>query len=87
MVGVPVPRKTHRNAPATLDALFGSSQILMRTITAEKLKQKRPDILVRPAVDDIRVLDFMKTRMVLESAAPLREFVKAQLSKLLEKAA
>ncbi len=87
VVGVPVPRRTHKNAPATLDSLFGSSQILMRTITAEKLKQKRPDILVRPAVDDIRVLDFMKTRMVLESAAPLRELVKKQLSELLEKAA
>ncbi len=84
VVGTPVPRPG-KHFPTTLDALFGASQILMRSITAEKVKQRMPHILVRPDVGNIRVLDFMKTRGVLDAAAPLREDVKRQLADALDK--
>ncbi|ADZ71846.1 patatin-like phospholipase family protein [Polymorphum gilvum] len=80
VVGGPVKR-ADRHLPTTLDSLFGASQILMRSITAEKLKKRSPDILVRPDVDDIRVLDFLKTRHVLDTAEPLREKVKRLLDR------
>ncbi|NBN64457.1 patatin-like phospholipase family protein [Microvirga tunisiensis] len=84
VVGVPVPRPG-KHLPTTLDALFGASQILMRSITQEKLKQREPDVIVRPDVGNIRVLDFMKTRGVLDAAAPLREEVKRRLTAALDK--
>ncbi|MES0880184.1 patatin-like phospholipase family protein [Roseibium sp. SCP14] len=84
VVGVPVPRK-EREDINMLDSLFGSSQILMQTITTQKLKIDQPDILVRPPHDTIRVLDFMKAERILDQAEPLRASTKEQLAAVLEK--
>ncbi|MEO0980813.1 MAG: patatin-like phospholipase family protein, partial [Pseudomonadota bacterium] len=65
-----------------LDALFGSSQILMQTITAQKLKLEQPDILVRPPHDTVRVLDFLKAEQILDRAEALRASTREQLSAL-----
>ncbi|MTI42967.1 patatin-like phospholipase family protein, partial [Roseibium hamelinense] len=47
VVGKPIPR-IGRQTPTTMDAIFGTSQILMQSITYEKLKTRQPDILLRP---------------------------------------
>src|SRR5690606_38220394 len=78
VVGSPVPRKG-RKVPSLTDSLFGSTQILMQTIITEKLKSRRPDILIRPDIESFRVLDFLKTAKVLEAAEPPREAVKREL--------
>ncbi len=83
VVGSPVPR-SGRQLPTSMDALFGTSQILMQTITTEKLKSRAPDLLVRPPDDNVRVLDFLKTKHILERAAPLRETVKRRLGDAME---
>ncbi|GGB52476.1 patatin [Roseibium aquae] len=82
VVGSPVPRPD-RHLPSSFDAFFGTSQILMQTITQEKLKRRKPDILLQPEHDLIRVLDFMKTPEVLEKAEPLRKEAIRQLDLLL----
>ncbi|MES0809650.1 patatin-like phospholipase family protein [Roseibium sp. SCPC15] len=84
VVGAPVPRK-EREDINMLDSLFGSSQILMQTITTQKLKVDQPDILVRPPHDTIRVLDFMKAERILNQAESLRESTKEQLLAVLVK--
>ncbi|MBD8878041.1 patatin-like phospholipase family protein [Roseibium polysiphoniae] len=83
VVGSPVPRPG-RQLPTSMDALFGTSQILMQTITAEKLKSRSPDLLVRPPDDNIRVLDFLKTKHILDVAAPLSETVKRGVTTAIE---
>ncbi|MEM9632832.1 MAG: patatin-like phospholipase family protein [Pseudomonadota bacterium] len=83
VVGVPVPRK-EREDINMLDSLFGSSQILMQTITNQKLKVDQPDILVRPPHDTTRVLDFMKAERILDQAESLRASTKEQLLAVLE---
>ncbi|TYC62359.1 patatin-like phospholipase family protein [Rhodobacterales bacterium] len=83
VVGAPVPREKSEDI-RMLDSLFGSSQILMQTITSQKLKQDQPDILIRPPHDSIRVLDFMKAEQILNSAESLRELTKVKLTNLLE---
>lgn len=81
VVGAPVPR-SNRSDINMLDALFGSSQILMQTITSQKLKLEQPDILVRPPHDTVRVLDFLKAEQILERAEALRASTREQLSAL-----
>ena len=83
VVGAPVPRsgKTDINM---LDSLFGSAQILMQTITAQKLKSEQPDILVRPPHDTTGVLDFMKAERILDRAEDLRATTREQLTKLIK---
>ncbi|MXN66139.1 patatin-like phospholipase family protein [Stappia sp. GBMRC 2046] len=80
VVGSPVSRgKTPH--PSAGDSLFGATQILMQTVVAEKLKSRRPDILVRPDIEAFRVLDFLKARKIMDTAQPIRETVKTQIEK------
>ncbi|MHA7774263.1 patatin-like phospholipase family protein [Roseibium sp. M-1] len=81
VVGAPVPREDEGDI-RMLDSLFGSSQILMQTITKQKLKLDQPDILVSPPHDTIRVLDFMKADRILDKAESLRDVTRQQLEKL-----
>ncbi|MBA5778991.1 patatin-like phospholipase family protein [Stappia sp. F7233] len=83
VVGSPSPRRKRQNPSAT-DALFGATQILMQTITSQKLRSRRPDILVKPDIDSFRVLDFLKADKVLEAAEPIRETVKRQVADAIE---
>ncbi len=83
VVGAPFPRRG-KTRPTAADALFGSTQILMQTITAEKLKSRRPDLLIRPDIEAFRVLDFLKSAQILSAAEPLREDVKRRLSTTIE---
>ncbi|WP_299480466.1 patatin-like phospholipase family protein [uncultured Roseibium sp.] len=83
VVGAPVP---HPDKPDInmLDSLFGSAQILMQTITAQKLKFEQPDILIRPPHDKTGVLDFMKAERILDNAESLRATTREKLAELLE---
>ncbi|WP_186386984.1 MULTISPECIES: patatin-like phospholipase family protein [unclassified Stappia] len=83
VVGSPIPRKG-RNLPGAGDAVFGATQILMQSIVQEKLKNRQPDVLVKPDISGFRVLDFMKTGTILEAAEPMRETVKRQVAAAIE---
>jgi NTE family protein len=72
VVGAPV-RRPGRPVPSSIDAIYGTSQILMQAITAQKLKQTRPDLLLRPDTGNIRVLDFIKTKEILNLSEHMRE--------------
>jgi NTE family protein len=72
-------------APSTIDALFGSSQLLMQAITTEKLKSGMPDVFLRPEVDAWRVMDFLKVREILEQTQPFRDIVKRAVERAIER--
>lgn len=82
VVGSPVPRKG-RTRPSASDTIFGASQILMQAITTEKLKNRHPDILIKPDINAFRVLDFLKAEQVLEASAPVKDELKRKLDKAL----
>ncbi len=86
VVGTPV-RPEKPRSPGAREALFGASQILMQALIAEKLKSRRPDVLIRPPVDGIGVLDFVKARAILAATAGIREEVKAAVGRRLDAAA
>ncbi|WP_420411974.1 patatin-like phospholipase family protein [Roseibium sp.] len=82
VVGAPVAR-TNPADISTLDSLFGSSQILMQTITSQKIKMDQPDILIRPQNGNIRILDFLKAESILDSSESLRALTRTKLTELL----
>lgn len=83
VVGGPV-RPADRSYPNARESIFGASQILMQSVIAEKLKSRRPDILVRPAVDIFRVLDFLKAAAIVRATAPVKDEVKRKVEAALE---
>ena len=78
IVGDPLPREDGR-APGSVDMLYGTIQILMQTISAEKLKRAEPDILLSPNIETIRALDFLKAKRILSETDYLREELKQTL--------
>lgn len=83
VVGMPV-RPPSRPMPNASESIFGASQILMQTVTSEKLKSRRPDVLIRPPVDVFRVLDFLKATAILKSTASVKDSTKRQIEAALE---
>ncbi len=65
--------------PTALEAVLASSQIMQNAIVQEKLKAKRPDILIRPPVDQFRILEFYKIRAILDAALPIKDELKRSL--------
>jgi NTE family protein len=55
---------------------------MSHNLLVEKLKQRRPDIYIRPEIRDVRVLEFYKAEQVFGQALPAKQ----QLIKALRKA-
>jgi len=68
-------------SPAGFDLMFGTLQIMQAAIVAAKLKIYRPEIVVRPAVDRFRILDFFDARAILAAAAPAKDELKRELER------
>ncbi|ESY65141.1 patatin-like phospholipase family protein [Mesorhizobium sp. M0051] len=82
VVGAPV--ELDRKHPTTVDLIFGATQLMMQSIIANKLKQCRPDILVRPAVSKYRVLDFLKIDALMNETVDIKDELKRQVEKAVE---
>ncbi len=65
--------------PNLLETIVGASQVSMQAITAEKLKWHRPDILVRPEISGVFVLDFLKTSAILSNNVVVKDDLKRRL--------
>lgn len=70
--------------PSRVEVAFGASQLLMQSLIAMKLKLHKPDLLIRPAVDDFRVLDFLRARAIIDHTRPTRTEVRTRLEALLD---
>lgn len=83
VVGTP-KRDEKRGFPSATESVFGATQILMRTISQEKLKIRTPDLSIFPNIKQYQVLDFLKAREILEDSAGLRDEVKVELDQKIE---
>lgn len=70
--------------PSALETLSASFQIIERSLVREKLKTVRPDVLLEPAIDRFRTLDFLKAAEILAAAEPIKDHVKRALALRLE---
>jgi NTE family protein len=75
-------RKNDNDAELSfLGVLFHSFHTMSHNLLAEKLKQRRPDIYIRPEIEDVRVLEFYKAEQIFRQARPAQR----QLLKILRK--
>ncbi len=78
------PRGDGESVPGSMEALIGMSQIVMRSILREKLRNHEPDMLISPPVGRFKVLDFFKMKAVLEHCDTLKDDVKREVEAALE---
>jgi NTE family protein len=79
-------RRRESRRPAPFQSMFGAAQIMQGAITAQKLKMRSPDILVRPSVEQFGVLDFMRANQILRAAESVKDELKRRLSARFEAA-
>ena len=80
------PLEDSSKQPTAFQLMFGAAQIMAGSITAQMLKARAPDILLKPPVEGFRVLDFFKAAQILEAAAPIVGALQAELDNLLVRA-
>jgi NTE family protein len=73
-------RSRELRIPTPFESMFGAAQIMQGAITAQKLKMRPPDILVRPAVEQFAVLDFLRVGQILRAAEGAKDELKRKLS-------
>jgi NTE family protein len=82
VVGGPVA-DGHRR-PNAIDLMLGATQLMMQSITAAKLVQTQPDILLRPPVSRFRALDFLRIDAVMAESASLKDELKRAVEDAVE---
>lgn len=65
--------------PEPLEAMVGASQILMSALLQRMLERHSPDILLRPALEGVGILDFFQTADILAASEPLKDELKRRL--------
>lgn len=73
------PSEVSGKRPNSIELMFGSSQLMMRSIIDMKLKSKRPDVYIKPPVSRFRVLDFLKIEAVLAETASVKDELKRSI--------
>ena len=79
VVGVDVagsPQGDGSRLPTAVEALYGASQLLQRSVVSLKAHRFLPDVLLRPEVGSYRSLDFAKAKEILEATSGTREATK-----------
>lgn len=73
------------NFPRPMETLLGAQQIALRSIINAKLKTSAPNLLIRPAVGQFRVLDFRRMNEILAASAEAKAEAMRGLTQLLER--
>ena len=81
VVGGPI--SVANGMPSPFEAMFGSAQIMQGAITAKMLRAQAPDVLIRPAIDSFRALDFFRFSQILDAAETLKDSLKRDLDRAL----
>ena len=70
--------------PSAMESWIGAAQIMLHSITREKLKSDQPDILIRPEVGLFGAMEFHKIEEILASAETSKEELKRALANKME---
>ncbi len=77
------PAETNGRQPGLLECVVGAAQISMQSIIREKLKWHQPDVLVRPDINGVFIMDFLKTQAILDMNAGFKDDLKRRLDLLI----
>jgi NTE family protein len=72
-----------RPMPNAFETSLGAIQIMQATIVAAKVERRPPDVLLRPNVESITLLDFLKAATVFRASEGAKEQTKRALEALL----
>ena len=73
------PTHDYDHAPGLLECMVGAAQVSMQSIIGQKLKWHQPDVLVRPVINGVFVLDFLKTQAILDMNVAFKDDLKRRL--------
>lgn len=65
--------------PSLLECMVGAAQISMQSVIREKLRWHQPDVLVRPVINGVFILDFLKTQHILDMNVAFKDDLKRRL--------
>jgi len=82
-----IPGTPEKGVPGSLECIVGSTLIMLRSILREKLKNRRPDLLIEPDVTGYRAMQFFKCEEILAASEPAKEELKRALEMRLKDAA
>ncbi|MHC5307977.1 patatin-like phospholipase family protein [Bartonella sp. LJL80] len=83
VVGLPAIQ-LDKNQLSTIACLMAASLVSQQALIAARLSFSRPDILLRPPVSGIYVLDFLKTKDILARLKPYKEEAKRLIASTME---
>ena len=69
--------------PGVIDSVFNAFQIMQRSIVNEKINATPPDILIRPDIAGVRVLEFYKLGNIYRQSATAKDQLKRELERAL----
>ncbi len=72
-------RSRARRIPSPLESMFGAAQIMQGAITAQKIRRRPPDVLIRPKVEQFGLLDFFRAGQILRGAETCKDELKSAL--------
>lgn len=71
--------------PSVLESILGTFEIMQMAALAQKMKRQKPDIYIRPEINDVTMLDFTKIENVYQQTEPavieLRKTLKNLISR------
>jgi NTE family protein len=73
------PTEMPNRGPGLLECIVGAAQISMQSVIREKLKWHQPDVLVRPEINGVFILDFLKTQTILDMNGAFKDDLKRRL--------
>lgn len=81
--GSPQPSH-HLDFPTSVELNMGAAQILMNSVIAHKLAVYRPQIYVKPKLDNLGAFDFHKVRQILKMGEREKDEFKRKLTLAIE---
>ena len=79
-------RESHGNKQTDwMEMFFSTFEIMQQSIIAVRKENSRPDIYIKPDIQDVRLLHFNRIESIMEQAAPAAEQLRKELIKQLDK--
>jgi NTE family protein len=66
-------------SPSLFQAISGTFDIMQKSIIAEKLEHKPPDIYIKPEINNINILEFYKIDNICKQAKPAQDKLRTEL--------
>lgn len=73
-------RSRARRTPSPVASMLGAAQIMQGAITAQKIKHRPPDILIRPKVEQFGLLDFFRASQIFKASEASKDELKAAVT-------